>query len=458
MAVEIIEIPSSPTAQTYLTAGTRAHRSGNLDVAADLYTQALRIDPECVEALINLSDLLGSRGKYMAAVACIRRAIANAPENPFLLAVLGNVLVRMEHYGAAVQVLNRAIELDPKQRGFWHTLGLAHMPTDPERSIECFKEAVKLGTEDDDTHPIRDLALAQFLVGRWNEGFENFVRGTRNGSLLIWASGIPEWRGQDLDGQTLLIHHEQGFGDTIQFCRYLRQISGHLILSVPAPLIRLFAETDLVDEVVCSLDPPPHADYQSPLWSALRYLDFEDRIKEPFLPYLTVPSQGPRVRRGPNTILAVGVCWSGSTNYIHQQRRSIPFEDLLSIADIPGVQLYSLQKGEATPDVRRAGGEALVPDLSGVIGDFADLAYVIDQLDLVVSVDTAALHLAGALGKPCIGLMRYNGCWRWGTRDADTTPFYQSMTLVRQEAPGDWVGVMIRVREKIAEILEASGG
>jgi hypothetical protein len=132
----------------------------------------------------------------------------------------------------------------------------------------------------------------------------------------------------------------------------------------------------------------------------------------------------------------------------------MPFEDFLSIADIPGVQLYSLQKGDsAIAAIKAAGAEALVPDLSGIIGDFADLAYVINQLDLVVSVDTAVLHLAGALGKPCIGLMRYNGCWRWGLRESDKTTFYPSMTLVRQETPGDWVGVMIRVREIIAEML-----
>ena len=462
MAIEIVGEPTEPTApsaQRFLDVGAKAHRSGNLDSAVEFYRAALREDPECGPALINLTSILSDRRHHMAAVACIRRALAMTPDQPFILAILGNVLVRMEHYEAARQTLERAIELDGRQRGFWHTLGLAWMPDDPEKSIECFKKAMEMPGAADDTHPTRDLAIAQFMLGRWQEGLDNFYEGTRNGSQLVWASGIPEWRGQDLHGKTLLVHHEQGFGDTIQFCRFLPDIdsTARVILSVPAPLVRLLRDRcrGLADEVVCSLDSPPPADYQVPLMSALRFLKVGERVLEPFAPYLGAPEQGPRIKRGPNTILTVGICWSGSANYLFQARRAVPFEDFLSIAVIPGVQLYSLQKLEPAGDVKKFGAEALVADLSGVVGDFADLAYVIDQLDLVVSVDTAALHLAGAMGKPCIGLMRYNGCWRWGQK-TDKTPFYPSMTLVRQKTPGDWVDVMIRVRQVIAEILEHS--
>ncbi len=181
-------------------------------------------------------------------------------------------------------------------------------------------------------------------------------------------------------------------------------------------------------------------------------------IDAPFLgPYLKVLDRGPRVHRAPETILTIGICWAGNPNYGTDRLRSMPFENFLSIADIPGVQLVSLQKGDAANDIAAHGAAGLIANPAEVVVDLADTAKIIDQLDLVVSVDTSALHIAGALDKPCMGLLPYNSCWRWGV-GTNETPFYPSVELVRQERPGDWVSVMIRVRRMISEILEKDLG
>lgn len=452
--VEIVEESASPPAVRYFTAGWEAHRVGNGALAVDRYVAALRYDPECVPALKNLAVLLLEQGNFMAAVACIRRALALTSNDPDLLANLGAILFRMEHYDAAIQALERAIELNSNRHGYWHTLALARSVREPEHAVEHFARAIALEPNDLVVH--KHLALLELSLGRWRDGFVRLERATRveQREGLMWFSGVPEWRGQDLTGKTILVHYEQGFGDTIQFCRFVKLLAGHTILSVSTPLVRLFAAAGVADEVVDFGDPAPRADYHATVMSILRYLDVEKAILEPQEAYLSVPSFGPRIRRGPDTLLTVGICWAGSPGYATDRLRSMPFDNLLSIADIPGVQLYSLQKGDRADDVKKDGGLALVPDLSAVVGDFADLAVVIVQLDLVVSVDTSVLHLAGAMGKRALALLPYNRCWRWG-RGSETTPFYPSMRLITQESPGDWVGVMIRVRQALAEMLEA---
>ena len=458
--MEIVDDQAVTPAQRYLDAGSAAQRVGNLPLAAERYVAAIRYDPECVGALANLSIVLFEQGNYMAAVACARRAIASSPPSPFLLANLGTILFRMEHYDAAVQVMERAIELDPNQPGCWHSLALARSVREPERANEHFGRGLMLAP--DDHMAQKHLALLELSLGRWRDGFTRLDRAmSEEREGRIWFTGIPEWRGQDLEGKTILVHYEQGFGDTIQFCRFVRRLGAasgaRTILSVSTPLVRLLAASNVADEVVDFGDPAPQADYHATVMSILRYLDVEEAILEPQEAYLVALSFGPRIKRGPDTLLTVGVCWAGSPGYATDRLRSMPFDNFLSIADIPGVQLYSLQKGDRAEDVAKFGGSALIPDLSAMVGDFADLAHVIDQLDLVVSVDTSVLHLAGGLRKKALGLLPYNRCWRWG-RGSETTPFYPSVRLITQESPGDWVGVMIRVRQMIAKMLEVPEG
>ena len=157
----------------------------------------------------------------------------------------------------------------------------------------------------------------------------------------------------------------------------------------------------------------------------------------------------------PGTRLMVGLCWAGSSGYVPDLRRSMPFEHLLDLIDMPALSFVSLQKGERAGDIQRHGMRSMIGDLSGILGDFADTAAAMMQVDLVISVDTSVLHLAGALGRPAIGLFSNWRCWRWLV-NRDDSPWYPTMRLCTQESPGDWTGLMQTVRQVIedAEVEE----
>jgi hypothetical protein len=194
----------------------------------------------------------------------------------------------------------------------------------------------------------------------------------------------------------------------------------------------------------------PAADFHSPMLSVPAYLELTtERI--PSEPYLRAPeSLGIPIRRPPGTRLVVGLVWAGSPGYVPDLRRSMPFEAMLPLEHLPGVTLVSLQKGERAADIGRAGMTGPVADLSGLLGDFADTAAALMQVDILVSVDTSVLHLAGALGRPAIALLPHWRCWRWGV-DREDSPWYPSLRLVTQETADDWGGVMTQVCAMIEE-------
>lgn len=453
------DVVTKPSASSYVDAGMQAHKAGAFDLAVDRYIAALREDPDQPDALNNLSVILTARGKFTAAVVCARRALAMAPRDPRFLGNLAHTLYRMDLYSEARLASEAAIERDPKSWSYWHILGLVHHAEGNfGDSIRCLEEANRIfpGSE----AVVGDLALSYFGDEQWQKGFK--LHRSRWPSLKrgpFWDSGIPEWRGQDLTNKTLVIHHEQGFGDTIQFSRFVPLVRKYnpkeVILSVPWQLLRLFRDSDL-DVKISEFSEPVAVDYHCPMMNMPQFVDISAALEQEQKPYLK--ADVPLVvnpRRAPETLLSVGVAWAGSPSYSRDKQRSMPFEEILALCDIPGVQVYSLQIGPRREDISKSFADAVIQDPTPLVNDFADLATLVSKMDLVVAVDTAVLHLAGALGKPCIALLPYAACWRWASHDRDYTPFYPTMKLVRQKTPGDWSDVMRRTREILAERLDA---
>jgi tetratricopeptide (TPR) repeat protein len=485
--IDPLEPPTArvaPTAQRFFDVGKAAQDTGDVGAAEHHFAQALRLDPNHGDSLTMLSGIVAGRRHYRAALALAQRAANLDEENPAYLANLGTTLFRMEQYDAAFGLLWRAKQIaeeriarnaarvvageqvdpndviDPRGlAGIWHNLGLARLGLrDPTGAVGCFFEGRKHAPEEDRIK--RDLGLALLATGRMGEGL--LAHEARWADLFhypIWDSGIPRWTGQPLEGKTIIVHHEQGFGDTIQFMRFLpwlRDRGAHVVAAVTQAMMRLTVFSGLADEVIDITGPLPPADYHSPMLSVPAFLDLtlETIPGDPYLKAPEVP--GLPIYRPPGVRLVVGVVWAGSPGYEPDLKRSMPFEEILGLADIPQVTLVSLQKGERVGDIARHGASALVPDLSGYLGDFADTAAAMMQVDVVVSVDTAPLHLAGALGRPCIALLPYRRCWRWLV-DRTDTPWYPTMQLVTQEAPNDWSSVIGAVREMLlqAEIEES---
>jgi hypothetical protein len=262
-----------------------------------------------------------------------------------------------------------------------------------------------------------------------------------------------------------LLHSEQGFGDTIQFCRYAPLVAGRgarVLLEVPPPLEELMASLAGVAQVIAAPDQLPDFDLQCPLLSlplALRTSLDTVPAQTPYLFAVAAKRSAWRARLPACEGLRVGLVWAGDPRkqlpdaHSIDRMRSIEFDQLAPILRITGCEFYSLQKGErAVAQLRNGALRQRVVDCTDDLHDFSDTAALIDNLDLVIAVDTSVAHLAGALGKPFWLLNRYNTCWRW-LLDRDDSPWYPTARLFRQDAPGDWTGVIGRVVVELEKLL-----
>jgi len=260
----------------------------------------------------------------------------------------------------------------------------------------------------------------------------------------VWELGIPEWQGEELAGKQILIHHDQGMGDDLQFARFLpdlRERDANITLAVPSDLMPLMQRPRAVAGAPSTSKETTGGRF--PLADRLLLLRHLD-IDLPALwqrPYLECGLRWDDrpLLKPPGTKLAIGLVWASRPLGEVSARRS-PLGMLLELAAIPGVALYGLQVGAAARDLD-AGPGVLIQDLSRQMRDWRDTAAYMAVLDLIVSVDSAPLHLAGALGRPCFALLPFVPCWRWGFH-TDQTPWYPNMRLLRQAAPGDWSNVI----------------
>jgi hypothetical protein len=269
--------------------------------------------------------------------------------------------------------------------------------------------------------------------GQLAEGLYDFeVKHYQAWRKPIFQSGIPRWRGEDLANKTIIIAHEQGFGDSLQFCRFIPHIKAKRVLwSGPDSLTPLITENVRVDGIVPEAGPFEADFYASPM-SACGVLgvDYDGIDGSAYIDAdkLALPDRGK---------VKVGLAWRGSSGYARDKDRSLRIENYTPFFEIPGLAFYSLQVGEFADDVHDAGLTGFVADLTPMIKDWRDTARAIAAMDVVVTCDTSTAHLAGALGKPVFILLNFACCWRW-MRETNLTPWYDSATLYRQNLPGEW--------------------
>lgn len=399
---------------------------------------------------------LAQAGKFDAAAVAFARAIAEEPNRGDFHANYSNVLRRLWRFEEAASEIQKALELggDPIPTGFIAGC-LALDAGQPEEAIRWFDKFLPK----DAPHALRFARSVALLQSeQWQRGFEEFesrIEGTTATTLPFW-DGTP--------GQTVAIHHEQGYGDTILTSRWLREISNwhdnglsgpmfkRVYFGVPAPLMRLFEGQDIGPCELLSMNQNmPKVDAVLPLMSLPYRLGIKTVSGSP---YLTAKHEY-SFRRPPGARLTIGLVWrskaQGTASHfehtLHGEQKSIPLETLLPLGAIPGVALYSLQTGESGADIDRLAAHGVLENLGPKIMDFADMAGFMAGLDMVVSVDTAPAHLAGALGKPTIVLMNYVGCWQFGGKAKSA--LYDSVDIVRQRKPHDWKGAVDQAIELI---------
>jgi FkbM family methyltransferase len=430
---------ASPAEREFIR-GLELHRAEQLDQALKHYAKAAALDPGHAMAWNNMGVLLRKQGKRKPALACYRRAVALAEADASNHSNLGNVLRDLGRLEEAERHGARAVALAPDNAGTHHNHGL--ILQDLGRHTEAIAEFdIAIRIDPRNAGYRWDRALNLLMAGDLARGFAEYEVRWKLPHNPAPTIAPAEWTGESLEGKTILLWSEQGFGDTLQFIRYAPMVKARgatkvLLLAQP-PLARLLSGAPGVDQVVTEGAPRPQFDCHSPLLSLPRLFGTTIETIPAECPYLKAPAPAASLPRPPGARLMVGICWAGKPTHKNDHNRSAGIEPFLALMDDPKIAFYSLQKGPRAADLVTSGAAALVEDLSPRIEDFADTARLMRQLDLVITVDTAVAHLAGALGIPVWVAIPATIDWRW-MRERNDSPWYPSMRLFRQERSGDW--------------------
>ncbi len=425
---------------------------GRLTEAEASFARATTLDPALAEAHNNLGNVRMRSGDVPAAVAAYERAIGIRPAYAEAHANLGATLRRAGQLVAARQAVERALQIRPDYVGALCTLGLIrHEQGEYDAALAAYDRALALDPNHATTRANRATLL--LLLGRMEEGWREYEWRWRVPGFTTQPRDFakPAWDGSDLAGRTILIHAEQGLGSAIQFVRYVPLVAargGRVILECQPPLARLFASLRPAPEVIVQKgEPLPDFAVHAPLMSLPRLLGTTLESIPNTVPYLAAEADLCALWRERLEHVKrprVGLVWAGNPNHANDRNRSLPARLLAPLLACTGVAFIDLQVGSAGGEAAELPESALVSP--GRIGDFADTAAIVAELDLVISVDTAVAHLAGALAKPVWLLLPFVGEWRW-LRDRTDTPWYPTMRLFRQQSPGDWPGVVDAVGE-----------
>lgn len=323
-------------------------------------------------------------------------------------------------------------------------------------AVNIYERCIANTPNDADAHAC--LGICRLLNGDLHRGWPEYEWRLKTSSMAEPPSGRPRWSGESLKNKTILVEAEQGHGDTIQFVRYLPQIKlvgANIILGCQPALRNLLIESKVADMVLSQGDIAPHFDTEITLLSLPGIFQASLETIPAEVPYLRIP-QGSGIQAITAIVrytemLRVGLVWAGGI-YTKAPERSLELEQFRELFKLRGVKLFSLQKGNTAEELKLIMPDTIV-DLAPCLNDFADTAAAIQELDLVISVDTAVAHLAGALGKPVWTLIPYVPDWRWMLNREDS-PWYPTMRLFRQPKPGDWASVIARVAEQLTALVQ----
>ncbi len=483
--------------------GNALQALGRLEAAVADYTRTIAIDPDFASAYNNRGNVLHDLGRYEAALGSYARAIQLQPDYPSAFSNRGTTLQTLGRLEDALKSYDRAIELDPDCSMALSNRGITLQQLGRhDEALQSYERAIALAPGYTEAYLNRGLALHE--QHRFREALQSYDRALElqpsyaeaffNKSLTqltlgdyspqVWSSyawrwktkllcGVaqpkqPLWTGQfPLAGRTILLHAEQGLGDTIQFSRYVPMVAAlgaRVLLEVDAALVGLFAGLPGIAEIVSHGQVLPPFDCHCPLLSLPQAFGTTLETIPPPASFSVDPVLAEHFGRllGPRTRPRVGLVWNGGFRSRQSElaavskRRDIGIE-AISRLNMPGIEFVSLQKGEPSESEFISRYRKLWPDgnmvaLADRLHDFADTAALVSQLDLVVAVDTSVAHLAASMGKPVWLLNRFDSCWRWLLERQDS-PWYPEVRLYRQERPGDWVGVLHRVAADLAALF-----
>jgi len=494
--------PAFPEA--HLNLGNLLYNEGDFAAAAAAYTRAIALRPEYGKAHCNLGNALSSLGRYAEAVCCYERALALDPEAVAARHNLGNALLHRRDYRRAEECFRYVLGREPEGAEHHNSLGNALLQQRREAEAEaCYTQAlairpeyaaahINLGNtllqlgrpEEMKRHYLRgveldpesaggqyNLALSHLREGNYREGWRGHERrwDFRELSLPRRDFAPPQWRGEALQGATILLHAEQGLGDTLQFVRYVPLVAargGRVVLEVQPRLRPLLQHIDGGARVLARGDELGEFAWHCPLMSLPLAFDTTLETLPAAVPYVhadaaavegawrrhPISPGGDGRSPGDHGRMRVGVAWAGNPRYKSDPQRSTALEVLAPLLEVSGVTFFSLQFGPAAAQIAAMRRRVPIIDACSGDADFSATAALAATLDLVISVDTSIAHLAGAMGVPVWVMLPYLADWRWLDGRTDS-PWYPTARLFRQTAAGDWTGLV----EEVGQALRARG-
>ncbi|HEX3131319.1 MAG TPA: tetratricopeptide repeat-containing glycosyltransferase family protein [Thermoanaerobaculia bacterium] len=426
--------------------------------AAEAFRKTLALRPRWPGALYNLGVTLLENGDVKGSIVALEDALSLDSRFSLAHGGLGLSLLRQQDLQGAKAAFQQALEIDPGLHLASHHLGMVHwLCREEEAAISVYREGLRRSPAACcDCHLA--LSLALLARGEYDEGWREYEwRWPCLGETPhLDGFDIPVWDGSPLHGKSIVLWPEQGLGDILMFVRFAKQVhdrGGEVwVLSRPN-LDRLLATCPGVAGVTSEPEHLRDMDFQIPLGSLPRVLGIGlDELAAEGRHYLAPPepfdSDPFGARHG--HALRVGLVWAVEQGQPGWEERSCPLPLFRALESVPGVELYSLQFGSRSVELRQPGAPRTA-DLSAVLGDFASTAALIEWLDLIITVDTSMAHLAGAIGRPVWTLLHSDADWRW-LKGREDSPWYPTLRLFRQTRPGDWQSVMERVVSALREL------
>ena len=431
-------------AEIHNNLGVTLKEMGELDRSVQAYQQALEINPQYAEAHNNLGNVLKEMDRLDESVHAYQQALKINPQYAEVYNNVGNVLKEMDRLDESIRAYQKAIQIQPNYVEAHINLGVVlREQVRLKESIQVHQKAIQIQPDYEEAHI--NLAITFLLQGQLTAGWKEFEwRRSRKRDFKR-----PLWDGTPLNGKSILIYAEQGFGDTIQFVRYIDLLpdANTIIIVVCQPELKtLFKSINRIDTLVTKGEDIPDSDVHVPLLSLPYMFNTTLDTIPARIPYLYLNPEADSVfHLGDSHDLKIGIVWAGRPTHANDNNRSIDLKWFKCLLDIRNCEFFSLQVGEHREDIKQHGYHHTIKDLGKQFTDFHHTASAILQLDLVISVDTAVTHLAGALGKPVWTLLPFVPDWRW-MLDRSDSPWYPSMTLFRQKETGDWSPVFEQLR------------